>query len=103
MFVRLVLKLTQTKNVDFLLRLRILRYRQTPVLLKRVKAYAIGVSILAFTLAAFFNFGEFQNTSLKADASIYVVSVFSLLCYHTLSFILGYTLFVNVSRAVTKS
>ena len=40
------------------------------MLLKRVKAHAIGVSILAFTLAAFFNFGEFQNTSLKADASM---------------------------------
>lgn len=36
----------------------------------RVKAHAISVSILSFTLACFLNFGEFpMNKNLKLDAS----------------------------------
>lgn len=39
----------QKENVDFI-RLRLLRYRQTPDNNIRVKAHASGVSIRAFTL-----------------------------------------------------
>ena len=52
----------QKENVDYLLHLRLLRYRQTPNDHIRVKAHAIGVSIQAFTLGRLFDFGEFQET-----------------------------------------
>ena len=42
------------------------RYRQTPNSHLRVKAHAIGVSILAFTLDCSFKFGEFgKNKNLS--------------------------------------
>ena len=37
----MIVKYTQKENVDNLLRLRCSRYRQTPNVLKRVKAHAI--------------------------------------------------------------
>jgi len=51
------------KNVDNYYRLRILRYRQTPMLPKRVKAHADWREHPSFTLAAFLNW-RFQNTRL---------------------------------------
>ena len=36
----------------------------------RVKAHAIGVSILAFTLACSLNFGEISMNKIQADASM---------------------------------
>ena len=43
-----------------LLRLRYSRYRQTPLHHIRVKAHAIGVSILAFTLGAILNLAIYE-------------------------------------------
>ena len=67
--------------MDFLLRLRILRYRQTPMLLKRVKAHAIGVSILAFTPAAFLNLANFR---IQDSNGRFLSVVFIVLCYVTI-------------------
>ena len=59
------------KNVDNLLRLRILRYRQTPNALIRVKAHAkTDVSVNTFTLGASFKFADFQKARIQANASI---------------------------------
>ena len=46
----------------------------------RVKAHAIGVSILAFTLACSLNFGEISMNKIQADASISI-------CLYVLMFI----------------
>ena len=54
------------KNVDYLLRLRLLRYRQTPYDHLRVKAHASSVSILTFTLGRLYNFGEISGDKIQA-------------------------------------
>ena len=65
--------MTHKENVSYLLRLRSSRYRQTPYNHLRVKAHAIGVSILAFTLGLFLILAKFRRTRIKADASTYML------------------------------
>ena len=60
-----------------LLRLRYLRYRQTPNNLKRVKAHAIRREPSTFVLDCFCQFADFQITRIKADASQYVCQIIS--------------------------
>ena len=74
------------KNVSYLLRLRLLRYRQTPNNLKRVKAHAERREPSTLLLVVSVNFADFQKTRIKADASQYVCYV---ICYVTIrSFVL---------------
>ncbi len=63
------------ENVDYLLRLRNLRYRQTPNNLKRVKAHANGVNNLLQFLIVSVNFADFQITRIKSGRSVYVLSL----------------------------
>ena len=58
-----------------LLRLRYLRYRQTPNNLKRVKAHAERREPSTLFLVVPVNFADFQITRIKADASQYVCYV----------------------------
>ena len=85
------------KNVSYLLRLRLLRYRQTPNYPKRVKAHAERREPSTLLLIVFLKFGEFQKTRIKADASQYVYYV---ICYVTIrSFVLRvrpYITFANI-------
>ena len=53
-----------------LLRLRSLRYRQTPNNHIRVKVHASGVSTLAFTLGCSFYYGEISENKFRAYASV---------------------------------
>jgi len=71
----------KNKNVSKLLRLRILRYRQTPMLPKRVKAHAIRrkPSTLLLQHSSILAIFRIQD---QADASQYVCYII-LLCYHT--------------------
>ena len=69
------------KNVSNLLRLRYLRYRQTPVLPKRVKAHALGREPSTLLLQRLLKFGEFQITRFSGRFNVYSFSL-SLLCYH---------------------
>ena len=69
------------KNVSYLLRLRFLRYRQTPVLLKRVRAHALRREPSTLLLQRFLKFGEFQITRFSGRFNVFLFS-FSLLCYH---------------------
>ena len=63
----------------------------------RVKAHAISVSILAFTLACSLNFGEISMNKIQADASyLYVLMYFAMspyaVCFE------GYTFIVVLSN-----
>ena len=60
----------------------------------RVKAHAIGVSILAFTLGCYFNFGEISGNKIQADASYLYVNQL-LLFYHKRCSFIGSTIFVG--------
>ena len=75
MFVWQFCNKAQKENVDYLLRLRFSRYRQTPNVPKRVKAHAIGVSILAFTLGLFLILANFEEQESKRTLQLYVCSV----------------------------
>ena len=66
------------KNVSRLLRLRYLRYRQTPVLLKRVRAHALGREPSTLLLIDS-NFGEFGEQELKLSLQrIFLFFVFAM-------------------------
>ena len=64
-----------------LLRLRLLRYRQTPMFPKRVKAHAIKREPSTLLLKHFFNFGEFQKARFCGRFNVYFFFFF-FLCYH---------------------
>ena len=65
------LVITQKENVDNSLRLRHSRYRQTPILLKRVNAHAkrreLSTSVLAILKE---NFADFRMTRIKSGRSV---------------------------------
>ena len=71
----------QNKNVSKLLRLRILRYRQTPNNLKRVKAHAERREPSTLLLVVSANFGDFQNTR---SSGRFTICLFYLFCYVTI-------------------
>ena len=77
-----LLEYTQKKNVSTLLRLRLLRYRQTPNVLKRVNAHAerreLSTSVLVHCLE---NFADFRKTRIKSGSSSYVLMSVAMLPY----------------------
>ena len=75
------------KNVSKLLRLRYLRYRQTPNNLKRVKAHAERREPSTLLLVASVNFADFQITRIKADASQYVCYISTVMLPYAVSFL----------------
>ena len=83
--------------MSYLLRLRYLRYRQTPVFLKRVKAHAERREPSTLLLEQTEYFADFQITRIKADASQYVFFVF---CYVTIRYFVlrvrPYITFANI-------
>ena len=91
--------MTQKENVSNYLRLRLPRYRQTPLPLKRVKAHAIGVSI-SFTLVAYIKFGEFTvNKNQSGRFNVYVNQ--SLLFYHRRCSFIGSTFIIQLLQSHT--
>ena len=66
---------THKKNVDNLLRLRLLRYRQTPMFLKLVNAHAmLRELLLQFLKQSIDNFGDLsEDKNLKVDVQILYV------------------------------
>ena len=63
----MVIKLHTKENVDNLLRLRHLRYRQTPNYLQRVKAHAIWRELQLSFLIVSVNWRFSDDKNLKAD------------------------------------
>ena len=73
--------------MDYLLRLRILRYRQTPNALIRVKAHACSVSIQTFTLVHSPILPIFRIQDLSGRLCLYVFYFFCL-CHKLICFVL---------------
>ena len=69
------------KKRELLTSLTFLRYRQTPIYLKRVKAHAERREPSTFVLDRFCQFWRFSETRIKADASQYVCYI---ICYVTI-------------------
>ena len=84
----------KNKKREQITSLTFLRYRQTPCVLKRVKAHAIRREPSTLLLYASVNFADFQKQESKR--TLHNMSVISiLLCYHT-QFVLGFYIILVV-------
>ena len=81
--------------MDNLLRLRHLRYRQTPMFLKRVKVHAIRREPSTSVLETFFeNFADFQMARIKSGRSSYMSFIF--ISAHRHHSFIGFNIYLSI-------